>query len=327
MKVSIVSTVYNKEKFLIKHINSLLCQKYDNIQIIFVDDGSTDDSLKILKKYKKISNNIEVITQDNQGPSYARRNGFQHADGELIYFVDSDDFLHDDNVINRIVAIFKQYPEIDFLVGKMDTLYKNRIETDKIIYDDNIHSGKYSINLLYNKATRGSLCCKVFKKINIDKSFFINSKNYEDAFFSFKYYSKSKIFYYYNTSIYTVNKTDNVSLTTNININLLDSKYNVLNQLSSNLEFSNFKEALTRIFLKAYLDDIYYSLRLSKKNKKEFLVYLYKSEYIQVMLHSAKYKYLIHNTKYHILYLLHRFLLNFYINFIIGMILRRRKHG
>lgn len=93
-KVSVIVPVYNVEKYLEQCLDSLLAQTLQNIEIICVDDASTDGSLRILKKYVGMHENIKIVCQqDNLGQSAARNLGLSVARGEFIYFCDSDDYL------------------------------------------------------------------------------------------------------------------------------------------------------------------------------------------------------------------------------------------
>jgi glycosyltransferase involved in cell wall biosynthesis len=88
--------IYNAENYLAKCIESLIHQNYRALQIILVDDGSTDNSLTIAHQYAAQDTRIEVYTQTHQGQSVARNNGLQYASGEWIAFVDADDYLDTD---------------------------------------------------------------------------------------------------------------------------------------------------------------------------------------------------------------------------------------
>lgn len=95
--VSVIIPVYNAEKYLDKCITSVLRQKYKNIEIIAVNDGSTDNSWSILQKYEKEHPNVfKIFTQENSGQSIARNLALQQAQGTYIAFLDSDDYLLDD---------------------------------------------------------------------------------------------------------------------------------------------------------------------------------------------------------------------------------------
>ncbi len=96
-KLSIILPVYNVEAFLPECLDSLLGQSYEDLEILAVDDGSTDHSLEILREYeKKAEGKIKVFTKENGGLSDARNFGIEKAEGEYLSFVDSDDFVHPD---------------------------------------------------------------------------------------------------------------------------------------------------------------------------------------------------------------------------------------
>ncbi|MGN0417215.1 glycosyltransferase family 2 protein [Anaerostipes faecalis] len=91
--LSIVMPVYNAERYLNLSIQSVLSQTYKNFELILVDDGSTDESLVLCKKYQILDSRIRVISQENKGISGARNTGIEHAIGKYITFIDSDDII------------------------------------------------------------------------------------------------------------------------------------------------------------------------------------------------------------------------------------------
>lgn len=92
-KISVIIPVYNVEKFLSQCINSIINQTYKNLEILIIDDGSTDNSCEICKKFAKHDKRIRIIRQKNAGVSAARNNGLVHASGDYIHFIDSDDYI------------------------------------------------------------------------------------------------------------------------------------------------------------------------------------------------------------------------------------------
>ena len=92
-KISVIVPVFNAEKTLERCVNSIINQTYSKFEIILVDDGSLDNSLKICDKYKKQDSRIKVIHQENGGVSKTRNVGLANATGEWILFVDSDDLI------------------------------------------------------------------------------------------------------------------------------------------------------------------------------------------------------------------------------------------
>ena len=91
--VSIIIPIYNVEKYLRKCIDSALKQTYRDIELVLVDDGSTDSCSQICNDYVSLDSRVKVIHQENGGLSFARNNGFKMARGEYVYFLDSDDYI------------------------------------------------------------------------------------------------------------------------------------------------------------------------------------------------------------------------------------------
>ena len=95
-KISVIVPVYNVEQYLPQCLDSIINQTYKNLEIICVDDGSPDNSGKILDEYAKKDKRIKVIHQENQGVSVARNTGLDNATGKYIGFVDPDDWIEAD---------------------------------------------------------------------------------------------------------------------------------------------------------------------------------------------------------------------------------------
>ena len=92
--VSVIVPVYNAADYLAECLDSLLEQTLKEIEIICIDDGSTDSSLEILRSYEQRDSRVAVLKQNNAGPGAARNNGIEAARGEYLYFLDADDFCH-----------------------------------------------------------------------------------------------------------------------------------------------------------------------------------------------------------------------------------------
>lgn len=115
-KVSVVVPVYNAEKYLGYCINSILSQTYSNIELILVNDGSTDSSISICNNYALIDDRVKVINIKNSGVSYARNMGIKCASGYYLQFVDSDDVISS-NMIETLVQSMELYGKDLVLCG------------------------------------------------------------------------------------------------------------------------------------------------------------------------------------------------------------------
>jgi len=111
-RVSVVMPVYNAEKFIRESIDSVLDQSFRDLELICVDDGSTDSSPRILEEYRSRDERLRIIRQENQFAGIARNNGLDHAEGEYVMFLDSDDVLEKDAVSYLIKNAEKNHTDV-----------------------------------------------------------------------------------------------------------------------------------------------------------------------------------------------------------------------
>ena len=107
--ISVIIPVYNSSKYLNKCLDSLVDQKYNNYEVILINDGSTDNSLEICLQYANNYNNFQVFSKENGGVSSARNYGLNKANGKWIVFVDSDDFVKPNYLSELIKAKIAKY--------------------------------------------------------------------------------------------------------------------------------------------------------------------------------------------------------------------------
>ncbi len=122
--ISIIIPVYNIEKYLSRCIESVLDQTYQNLEAIFVNDGSTDNSLKILEEYQKKDKRIKIINKENAGSGAARNDGIEQSKGEYLAFLDSDDWYEKDFLERLYKNLKENNSEIAMCNPKM--VYNNK---------------------------------------------------------------------------------------------------------------------------------------------------------------------------------------------------------
>lgn len=144
-KLSVIIPVYNTSKYIRKCLESILAQNFQDVEIICVDDGSTDDSLKILQEY---SDRISILKQENLGSGVARNLALQKAQGEYVLFVDSDDWLLKDTFSTIIKTALNTKAEVVIFGGL--TYSKSRLRKGSYSYNKIPH--KYH-NKISNKHT------------------------------------------------------------------------------------------------------------------------------------------------------------------------------
>ncbi len=147
--VSILIPLYNAEEYFDETMKSLLFQTYKNLEIIIVDDGSTDASLEIARNYEKLHKNVKVYTQLNSGAQKARNRAFELSKGEYIQYFDADDIMHPHKILSQIEVLRQNdFQETTVATGKWIS-FKESIENT--LYVDLIINKSYENKFLYFK--------------------------------------------------------------------------------------------------------------------------------------------------------------------------------
>ena len=202
MKLSVIIPVYNCAQFLERCLDSVLSQRLDacdELQIITVDDGSTDGSGAILDRYATDHSNIQVIHQPNQGVSVARNNALDVAEGDYIHFVDSDDFLLYDNSYQRLLGILKSAgTPIDVLRIDFVNFYENypfNLDQYKDLGEVKIEFDGSGREFCHRLLFAGYACASITRRTLIEElklRFNSNVRLNEDALFLLELYYYAK---------------------------------------------------------------------------------------------------------------------------------------
>ena len=246
--ISVIVPVYNVEKYLNRCVDSIINQTYKNLEIILVDDGSTDNCGKICDEYAKIDIRIKVIHKKNGGLSDARNNGIKEAIGKWITFVDSDDYLKSDFLYN-LYCINKENKTSIAVAPYL-------IVTDKIIIKDNSIETNKKItqkealkNMLLDREFTVSACSKLFKSSLFNDIKFPVGKIFEDTATTYKIIMKSDYISYCSKSGYCYYKRTN---------SILNSSYK-----RNQLQFIEFTDKMCSDILKKY-DDLSFEVESKK---------------------------------------------------------------
>ena len=192
MKISVIVPVYNSEKYLVECLESILDQTWKNLEIIVIDDGSTDCSGKICDDFALRDERIKVIHQDNHGVSYSRNVGLKNSTGELISFIDSDDTLDLD--MYELLIGFMNEEKADIVHCGYKHIVKDEIRfihDTKRIYVQNTQEALECF--VSGRLFGGGLWTKLFCRDLIeDLSFRENLKINEDILFNFEAFAKAK---------------------------------------------------------------------------------------------------------------------------------------
>ena len=238
-KVSVIVPVYNVEKYINRCAESLVNQTLDDIEIIFVNDGSKDNSKKIIEFYQeKFANKVKYVEKENGGLSSARNFGIPYATGEYIAFLDSDDYVE----LDMYETMYNKAKEEDFDMVECDFIWeypdKKRIDIGEI------YSGKKEA---LEKA-RVVAWNKLYKREVVINSHILFPKGliYEDVEFFYKIIpSLSKIGFIKKPFIHYIQRDNSISNTQNERtkeiFTILD---NVINYYKENKLYEEYKEEL-----------------------------------------------------------------------------------
>lgn len=161
---SVIVSVYNVEQYIDRCIQSILNQSYKNFELILVDDGATDNSGTICDKYVVDDERVRIIHQENKGVSAARNAGIELAEGEYLYFVDSDDWIEndalqvlaDDICLNKPDVIIFGYKEISSTATNSVVMIESKEHIDAGLIKENLICDKWR-NYVWNKCFRRKL--------------------------------------------------------------------------------------------------------------------------------------------------------------------------
>ena len=183
LKFSIIIPTFNSEKFLERTLNSIIEQTYGNYEVIICDNQSIDNTIKIINKFQLDNKKIKLIIRKDVGVADALNFGFENSSGDILCWLNSDDYYFDNNVLSDVEKKIKDY---DYLVGN----FINIDEHDELIkyFYAYIPFKKVKKLFFYNQIFTGALFFKnyTFKKFDTNFKF---SFEYDLLFFIFKNYN------------------------------------------------------------------------------------------------------------------------------------------
>ncbi len=289
--VSVIIPCYNAEKTVRKCVDSILQQTYQQLEILLVDDGSTDQTLSVCNELKQINSCIRVFNQKNQGPGSARNTGIRHAKGRYILFVDSDDTV-DKEYCNMLFSEGKEkYADLT-ICGYQESFFGQKGK--KFVYDSDAISViplKSSVSLM-SKFLLNTACGKLyFREYIIEKDIFFEDKMFvgEDLLFNLRYLNDScvKNIRIINKPLYFYERGDEKSITHERRENDFEQICFVRNEQIKYLEAWCASEM--EIFWRVSLEEILYYL------KREWNYYQ-NDRAMRAYMNNALYKNIVEHT-------------------------------
>lgn len=282
-RYSVIIPVYNAEKTISRCVESIVSQCCDSCEIILINDGSIDESLKICESYSKNFDYIKVVNKPNGGPSSARNKGLDIASGEYILFVDSDDY-----VLNNFFSVLDENLDSDFSVfssnyKKNSEIINQRLSNDLINTENNFCKILAMVKTRYN-----SPCGKLYKREIIQKNntrFNEDLNVGEDFLFNLQYALNANSINAVNKSIYCVDVSNEDSITRGFRDDYLEKSlliykcgFDIINKADINIEE---KEKLSIILDYNFCRTMFACAKITINNKDK--IENYKKKFIRVV--------------------------------------------
>lgn len=279
IKVSIVIPLYNCSKYLKKCLDSIISQDYPFLEIILIDDESTDDSGDICEQYASKDKRVTVIHQKKAGVATARNKGIELASGKYIVFFDSDDYVDSDFISFAVKKMESENLDL-FNAGFYSEVHSDVITKDLITFQEKLYTSLeelkvdlvslWDAHMLYNVWNK-MYSLTLIKKHNLQ---FPNMNFGEDMKFNISYLKFVNRFYNTDRCFYHYIKERSGSLTSKYKENLFEirkAEYKEFVEYFNNLGIENYQEFNSRRFIERVLGCVenICSSNLTKKEKKK----------------------------------------------------------
>lgn len=202
-KITIIIPIYNVEKYIDRCLKSIINQTYQNFKLILINDGSEDNSLKIIREYEKEYDFIKVYTQKNKGPAITRNKGIDLVKTKYLMFIDSDDYIDEDYLETYYNSI--KNTDYDIVMGGF-----KKTDGQTISFERKLNNGEFSKYIVTGPVA------KIYNTefIKKNKVYFLNTNASEDIYFSLKLINKGAkvksinyVGYYYFDNLNSISNT------------------------------------------------------------------------------------------------------------------------
>lgn len=261
-KISIIVPIYNAENYIKNCIKSVEKQSYKNIELILVNDGSTDKTEEICQKEKQKYSNIKYIKQTNAGEGAARNRGLELAEGEYICFLDSDDELTYNALENMINAM----QDVDMVIGGIEKKDKGKFKQYIPKYKTLFNKEQFADTMVYDSYFVNTAWCKLYKSEIIKKNNIrFNKLLYgEDTCFVYSYLYYAKKIRIIDKIVYHVNAIEG-----SMSLRSVENSWNcmkIIYELGEKIVPSENKELSRLLLLRSIKTSLLLETRISKKS-------------------------------------------------------------
>ena len=253
--VSIVIPVYNTGKYLKKCLESVINQTFPNLQIILVNDGSTDDSIDIIQSYLCIDNRIEFIDQSNGGAAKARNAGIKRVKGDYVFFVDSDDWIELDTIYKLLETSVKKDADV-VIPNKFNNVYEDGRIVENLLFIDLPRESleDFVVEVIIGQARAWRVSSVLYKTeiIKNNNVLFPEGHIAEDVIFNLKFLAKAQTYSVLDYPTLNVNKRSG-SVTSRYNKDLMETYFMIDDECNKYVKRTNYDSYKSRIAIESLL--------------------------------------------------------------------------
>lgn len=257
--ISIIIPVYNVSKYLRQCLDSVVHQTYKNLEIILIDDGSTDNSLSICEEYQLKDQRIILITQENKGNATARNKGIEMSSSEYIMFMDSDDWM----ALNTVESVIPYIEDSDLVCFSFTKEYEDNQVVRSLVLNGAYHADFIQRRItglvkeeLYDPShleTLVTMWGKVYKAAIIkENNIFVKNMSqigaWEDGLFNWEYLNQANSVYILDKPFYNYRKFNPNSVTSNYKKNFLNKTIFLFDLILENLKSNNKRDEFYQAF-------------------------------------------------------------------------------
>ena len=211
-KVSVIIPIYNAAQYLHKCLKSVISQTYKNLDIILIDDGSSDDSYSIAKEYQEKDSRIRLFTQTNIGLISTRKRGIELAEGEIVGFVDSDDLIMEDYCSHLLSIIGDADISVAGREKYIDNVYDKSKTPSQVITVSGMEALKFQMLGKYNTRPAWG---KLYKRNIVEDVSFVEDCIFEEVRYSAETFLKAEKVIFANKDLYSYRIRPNSIMTSN----------------------------------------------------------------------------------------------------------------
>ncbi|MCG0758512.1 glycosyl transferase group 2 [Lactiplantibacillus plantarum] len=291
--ISVIIPVYNSARTVSACIQSVISQTYSNLDVIIVNDGSTDNSIDICRKFARSDKRIRILSQSNQGLSVARNNGISNALGNFLYFLDSDDLIYPQAL--ELLIHEALLNNSDIVSSSLTTFEDENIPESFLnmqIHKVAVKFTQCSSHPFFVQQITNHACGKLFSSSLFEGVRFPPGKAYEDVATTYKLYLKAYRISFTSEGLYLYRQHDG-TITSGISIKNVTDLVNACKGAMKDLQYGKVYTPDHLFYVATLLFTVY--TRLSKidtnsTEKKEYLLFV-KSEFKFVFQHIKLLKY------------------------------------